>query len=108
MAHSNTIVNVSKSSTYLSMSKEKRSNKSHKLINWHLLNLVSNNINLMNNKHISDRRESTYKSYLIKVKFDIYQWHPLTHLTVVFDYSVDGLRDILEYQVKIEFIFFSC
>ena len=46
--------------------------------------------------------------YLIRIKFHIYQWHPLIHFVVVSDHPIDSLRNILKYQVKIKLIFFSC
>lgn len=40
-------------------------------------------------------------SRLVKVKFDVNQWHPLAHFIVMFDHPVNGLRNILKNKVKI-------
>jgi hypothetical protein len=48
------------------------------------------------------------ETYLVRIKFYIYHWHPLIHFGVVSDHAMNSLGDILKYQVKIELIFFGC
>lgn len=52
--------------------------------------------------------DNSSSAHLVKVKFNIYQWHPLAHLIVMPDDPVDSFGNILEHQIKIELILFSC
>ena len=57
--------------------------------------------------NIQESNWSRSQLYLVRIKFNIYQGHPLIHLIVVFYHPMYCLRDILKYKVQIQLFFFS-
>jgi hypothetical protein len=49
----------------------------------------------------------TPNHYLIHIKFNIYQWHPLIHLIVMFSNTVNSFWYIFKHQIEVKLILIS-